>query len=131
MLNRSEQFTSYENDIRFTSDENDMISGNARQIKECKTDLSPEGSPSSGSIDSNIKGKRKFMRFFCKNRIQQCRVWNRRFSGLREGLRPFKKSKPRNTRHVFKKSKLRDTLQKSHPRVTQPLSLGAFCRRSG
>ena len=64
MLNRSEQFTSYENDIRFTSDENDMISGNARQIKEFKTDLSPEGSPSSGSIDSNIKGKRKFMLFF-------------------------------------------------------------------
>ena len=61
MLNRSEQFTSYENDIRFTSDENDMISGNARQIKECKTDLSPEGSSSSGSIDSNIKGKRNFM----------------------------------------------------------------------
>jgi len=90
------------------------ISGNARQVKECKTDLSPEGSSSSGSINSNIKGQRNFM-LHSTNHIQQSRVWSRRFSGLREALRPFKKSKPRNTRHVFKKIKVKGYFAKISP----------------
>jgi len=107
-----------------------MISENLRQVKECKTDLSPEGSSSSRSIDSNIKGKRNFV-LHSTNRIQQSRV-EQEVQWPASGPKALQKIKTKEYKACLqKKSKSRDTLQNSHPRAKQPLSLGAYCRRSG